>query len=103
MASLVKIGTTSDISDGEGKAYTCGKHRIAVFNVDGKFFAVSDACPHAGAPLSDGWIEGNELTCPWHGWTFDVRPCEPDPNDGLCRYRVQVDGNQLSIEIPDET
>ncbi|MBM3289947.1 MAG: Rieske 2Fe-2S domain-containing protein [Candidatus Hydrogenedentes bacterium] len=101
MAATMKIGVKSDIPAGEGRAYTCGNHRVAVFNVGGNFFAISDACPHAGGPLSDGWIDGTEVTCPWHGWTFDVRPCDVDPGDGVCRYPVHIDGDALSVEVPD--
>ena len=101
MPELVKVGVAGDIPNGEGKAYTCGKHRIAVFHIDGSYFAVSDACPHAGGPLSDGWLEGTEVTCPWHGWSFDVKLCDVDPKDGLCRYRVQVQGDEIHVEIPD--
>lgn len=101
MPAFVKVGTTSEIPDGEGKAFTYGKHRVAVFNVGGNFHAVSDACPHAGGPLSDGWLEGTEVTCPWHGWSFDVRLCEQDPNDGVCRYKVLVEGEDIKVELPD--
>ena len=100
MPELLKVGVTDEIPEGEGKAYTAGKHKVAIFNVGGSFYAINDACPHAGGPLSDGWMEGMEVTCPWHGWTFDVRPDAP-PTDGLCRYKVQVNGNELFVEIPD--
>jgi nitrite reductase/ring-hydroxylating ferredoxin subunit len=101
MPELVKVGVKSDIPDGEGKAFTCGKHRVAVFNIEGNYFAISDSCPHAGGPLSDGWLEGTEVTCPWHGWTFDVKPCDEDPKDGLCRYKVHLDGDDIKVEVPD--
>jgi nitrite reductase (NADH) small subunit len=46
---------------------------LAVANVDGTFFAIDNTCPHAGGPLGDGQLDGHELTCPCHGWSFDVR------------------------------
>ncbi len=101
MSELVPIGSANQIPNGEGKAFTCGKHRVAVFNIDGAFYAVSDSCPHAGGPLSDGWLDGTEVTCPWHGWSFDVKLCDEDPKDGLCRYKVQVENGELKVEIPD--
>mgnify|MGYP000861038162 CR=1 FL=1 len=101
MAEVVTVCTKSDIPVGEGKAFTCGKHRVAVFNLDGTFHAISDACPHAGGPLSDGWLEGSEVTCPWHGWTFDVKLCDEDPKDGVCRYKVLVEGDDIKVEVPD--
>ena len=101
MAEVVKVAEVGEIPEGEGKAVSHGKHRIAVFNVGGEFHAISDACPHAGGPLSDGWIEGTEVTCPWHGWAFDVKYSEDDRRDGICRYKVRIEGNDISVEIPD--
>jgi len=101
MPALVKLGAAADIPHGEGKAFTCGDRRVAVFNIDGNFFAIDDACPHAGGPLSDGWIEGTEVICPWHGWAFDVRPCAEDPKDGVCRYKVHVEAGTIAVELPD--
>jgi nitrite reductase/ring-hydroxylating ferredoxin subunit len=101
MSEVVKIAEVTEIADGEGKAVTLGKRRIAVFNMGGTFHAISDACPHAGGPLSDGWLDGTEVTCPWHGWSFDVQYCDEDRKDGICRYKVHVDGNDVKVELPE--
>lgn len=101
MPEIVTIAQKSDLPAGESKAITCGKHRIALFNIDGEFYAISDTCPHAGGPLSEGWVDGTEVTCPWHGWTFDVTYSEDDRRDGVCRYRVLVDGEDIKVELPD--
>ena len=45
---------------------------VALFNVDGRFHAVSNRCPHRGGPLGQGFVDGAEVSCPWHNWTFDV-------------------------------
>ena len=45
---------------------------IALFNVDGTFYALDGVCPHQGGPLGQGTLEGCIVTCPWHGWQFDV-------------------------------
>ena len=50
-----------------------GERAIALARVDGAFHALDNVCPHAGGPLGDGVLDGCQLTCPWHGWTFDVR------------------------------
>ena len=46
---------------------------IAVFNVNGIFYAISNSCVHKGGPLSDGFIDGDIVTCPWHGWKYSVK------------------------------
>ena len=47
------------------------------------------------------WLGGTEVTCPWHGWSFDVQLCDEDPKDGLCRYKVHAEDGELKVEIPD--
>jgi nitrite reductase/ring-hydroxylating ferredoxin subunit len=46
---------------------------IALFNVEGEFYALDGICPHQGGPLGKGRLAGTIVTCPWHGWQFDVR------------------------------
>lgn len=58
---------------GGSRAYAVGRYEVAVFHVDDGFYAVENACPHQGGPLADGWLEDATITCPWHGWCFDVR------------------------------
>lgn len=101
MPQKIRVASVGEIPDGEGKAFTCGSHRIAVFHISGNYYAVSDTCPHAGGPLSDGWIDGTEVTCPWHGWSFDVQYTDKDPGDGVRRYRICVEGDDINVEVPD--
>jgi len=72
---------------------------IAVFNVEGEIFAVSNICPHAGGAMSAGFIENGRISCPWHGWSFPLG-CEELPRDGLWRYRVEVKDDEVHVELP---
>ncbi len=72
MSKFVPVAQVADIPSGESRAYVVGDREVAVFNVDGVFHAIENACPHQGGPLAEGWIEGNIVTCPWHAWCFDV-------------------------------
>jgi nitrite reductase (NADH) small subunit len=45
---------------------------LALFNVDGAYYAIDDACPDRGGPLSEGDLDGPVVSCPWHGWAWDV-------------------------------
>ena len=77
------------------------KKRIAVFNVKGTYYATDDACPHRGAPLGDGPLTGQVVTCTWHGWEFDVSTgCHiTDPGLRLNRYKVQIIGNTIFVSL----
>jgi|SRR3989344_973480 len=68
----VKLCNASDVLTGKGKLFTVQGKRIAVFNVDGKFYGINGTCTHVGGPLWDGVCDGNVVTCPWHGAQFDV-------------------------------
>ena len=71
--ALQKVCTTNDLKDGEGRPFTISGKPIAVFKQNGQFFAIDNTCPHMGGPLGEGLLEGEEITCPWHGWQFSIR------------------------------
>lgn len=101
MSQLVTVAKTSDIPPGRSTAVTCGRTRIAIFNIEGEFYACSDTCPHAGAPLHMGFVRNKQVICPWHGWTFDLTVGPEAPPDGVRRYRVQVEDDEVKLELPD--
>ena len=82
-------------------AYAKGQ-QIAIFNVDGHFYATQATCTHRGGPLCEGDLAGEIITCPWHGSQFDVRTGEvvQDPaTEPLKIYPVTVRDEELVIEI----
>ena len=66
------IGRTSDVPAGEGRTVTIAGKGYAVFRDNGRFYALENRCPHSGGPLSDGMVGGGFVTCPLHGWKFDL-------------------------------
>jgi nitrite reductase/ring-hydroxylating ferredoxin subunit len=72
---------------------------VAIFLVDGSYYALDNACPHAGGPLADGFLEGSVVTCPWHMWQFDVRngACTFDESICVDSYQVRVDGEAILL------
>ena len=74
---------------------------IAVANVDGNFHACVSSCPHADGPLGDGSLDGSMLTCPYHGWEFDLRDgsCNTREDTTLQLYDVQVVGDAVCVKI----
>lgn len=73
LTGWVKVLELSEVAPGEVVEVLAGDRAVAIANVDGEIFALDSVCPHAGGPLGDGHLDGSVLTCPWHGWTFDVR------------------------------
>ena len=74
-------------------------NEIAVFNIDGEFYAIDNSCPHKGAPLSEGEICGHIVECALHGWQFDVRTgeCLTVP-ETIRTYRVRSEDGLLKVE-----
>ena len=91
----------SELPPGRAKLVFLGGEPVAVFNVDGQFYAIGDACTHAGGPLSDGELEGKTVVCPWHGSCFDVTTgeatCGPAEKP-VKTYRISMNGDTGKVE-----
>ena len=77
--------------------------RIVLARVGDVVHACSDVCAHQGGPLSEGKLNGIRLTCPWHGWMYDVRTGQclfPGRGDAVTVYPVRMDGDQVFVELP---
>jgi len=101
MATLTKVAKASDIAPGSGKVIEVGGKAIAVFNCDGTFYAVENACTHRGGPLGEGSLSGSTVTCPWHGWEYDVTSgvCTADDSMTVQKYDVKVDGDDILVSV----
>jgi len=102
MADFVRVAKTAEIVPGQGKMIEVGGKKIALFNVEGSFHAIDDTCTHRGGPLSEGVLDGKQVTCPWHGATYDVTTGDalgPPAPKGVARYNVRVEGSSIEVEI----
>jgi len=91
-----------DIPQGGMRLVHFNSQRIAVYNVGGNFYATSDECTHAGGPLTEGILKGDEVICPWHDSCFNVITGEvtcPPADEPLKTYRVIIDGEIGRIEL----
>lgn len=98
MPEFVKVIASADLPPGQGMEANVGGKPVALFNVGGRFYAVSNTCLHRGGPLGQGFVEGTTVTCPWHSWTWDVATGENVVNRELkvaCYATKVEDGNVL--------
>ena len=72
MPEWIPVATVSDCPPGTSIERVAGERMVAIANVDGTLHAIDGLCPHQGGPLGTGVLCGTVLTCPWHGWQFDV-------------------------------
>ena len=99
---LVKVANKKDLPSGKGMAVEVQGKTIALFNVNGEYYAMDDACTHAGGPLSEGTLEGVVVTCPWHGATFDVcsgTVMSQPAFSNVTSYKVIIEGEDIKIEV----
>jgi len=102
MPRSIRVAAVSELPPGASKEVLADDLVVALFNVGGKFYALDGVCPHAGGPLGEGTLRGTIVTCPWHGWQFDVTSGQNCLNARLMHksYPVTVDGDDVLVEIP---
>lgn len=100
MTAVVLIDVAS-VPSGTSAEVVADGRIFAVFNVDGIYHVIDGICPHAGGPLGKGTLCGNIVTCPWHGWQFDVRTGQHCLNQRLrqTQYETRIEGGNVVAEI----
>jgi nitrite reductase/ring-hydroxylating ferredoxin subunit len=98
----VRVASAAEVPPGEGRVAEVGGQTLAVFNVDGQFYAIANACLHRGGPLGEGELEGPVVTCPWHAWRWDVTSGANVNNPAIkvACFPVSVDNGQIFVELP---
>jgi nitrite reductase/ring-hydroxylating ferredoxin subunit len=99
---FVKAATVNDIPSGQVKQISLQGKTLALFNVNGTFYAIDNECSHRNGPLAEGFIEGSEVVCPWHGARFDIctgNNLSPPASKGVKSYKVQVVGQDVEVDV----
>ena len=98
---LIRAAKTSEIPAGSIREFQLDGKTVAVANVGGSFYCIDNTCLHRGGPLGQGVMEGKSVTCPWHGWQYDVTTGKVgmNPSVGVACYKVEVRGEDLYVEI----
>lgn len=99
MAEFVTIAKITDIASGSGKTILVNGKDIAVFNVNGSFYAIDGTCVHRGGPLGDGELQGKVVTCPWHRWTYDVTTgvSTLNPAAQVACYKTKIEAGEVQV------
>ena len=100
MSDKTFVAETDELPPGSRKVVKLGDVDVAILNVEGKFYAIKDSCPHLGEPLSMGALDGMTLACPGHGWKFDIktgRCVKGDEDISLRTFDTMVEGDRLYV------
>ena len=94
MSEFVSVGRIGDFVSGQGKMVTVSGRHVALFRLGDEFYAIDNLCLHKAGPLCEGFIENDVVTCPWHGWSYEIRTgtLVQDPRVGVSKHVVRVEG-----------
>ncbi len=97
----VRVGAVDDLCDGAARVVHVDKRDIALVRIaEDEWYALSNLCRHAFGPLSEGFVDGHWLICPWHGWRYDVRDGTTDhPDADVKTYPVSVRDGEVFIRV----
>lgn len=102
MAQFIRITSESDLPPAnQAKEFSCGNKTMCIANLDGKLSAMDNICLHRGGPLGQGVVEGGKVTCPWHGWAWDVKTgaTDMDPNLKVRIYPMKIENGEVLVEV----
>jgi nitrite reductase (NADH) small subunit len=102
MPRFVKLASLDELPVGAAKEVEFEGRVYALYNLEWMISAIDGICPHQGGPLADGLVEGTMVTCPWHGWQFDIRtgktPLGPKIKQPV--YEVKIEGQDVLVAVP---
>ena len=101
MSEFLKALPIAELPAGQCREALVAGKAVALFNVDGSVYALSNTCIHRGGPLGQGSLSGTSVMCPWHAWTYDVTTGESTVNPDLKvdRYEVKVEDGQVLVRL----
>lgn len=101
---FVRVGRTGEVPDGRPEVFDVEDRKIAVYRLDGEYYAIDDLCTHDGGPLAEGEVDGDVVTCPRHGARFNIRTGAALSFPAITpvdTYPVRVEGEDLLVGLPD--
>lgn len=101
--SWYRIATVTECPPGSSLERVAAGQVVALFNVAGEFYALDGVCPHQGGPLGKGQLNQCQLSCPWHGWQFDVRSGQNQANVTINQptFDVKVEQDCVYVNLSD--
>lgn len=105
MTGFIKVARVNDLDEGELMAVEVDGEPVCLAKVDGKLYAITDNCTHIGGPLNEGELDGEVLTCPWHGAQFNVctgKVLRGPARQDIQTYAVKMDDDDIFVRLPEE-
>lgn len=104
MTDFFKVAQSDELDEGELMSIEVDGEPVCLAKVNGCIYAFTDNCTHISGPLNEGELDGEVLTCPWHGAQFDVttgKVLRGPARQDIATYPVKVEGNAVFVSLPD--
>jgi nitrite reductase/ring-hydroxylating ferredoxin subunit len=101
--SFRRVASVNDVPVGQGFLVEANGRSLAVFNAGGgRVYACGASCPHEEGPLAEGWLEGDAVVCPWHGFDFELLTgrCRVDPELSVPVFAARVQDDAIEVDLP---
>ena len=101
MTVWINVCKFDEVEEGKARTVSANEKLLALFKSEGKVYALDNSCPHRGGPLGEGHLEGMEVTCPWHAWSFNIKTgaCESMPGMKQTTFPTKVEKGEVWVEI----
>jgi nitrite reductase (NADH) small subunit len=98
--AFLRAARKDEIPDGTIREYQVDGKTVALANVGGTIYAIDNVCLHRGGPLGGGVMNGKVVTCPWHGWEYDVTTGKvaQNPAVGVSCYKLEIRGEDIFVD-----
>jgi nitrite reductase/ring-hydroxylating ferredoxin subunit len=102
MGGFARVAKLHEVPPGGSKVVVVAGFPVALFNVEGRIYATSNVCLHRGGPVGEGFLDGSVVTCPLHGWEYDVRTGQnvANPVAKLRTFDVRIEGDDVLVASP---
>ena len=102
MGQWIDVGSKDELAQDGKRCLSAQGHRLVLCQVDGAFTAIENNCPHAGMPIGEGPLDGHVLTCPFHGYAYNVKTgknVDYEADVPLTVYNVMVENDRVMVEV----
>jgi len=101
MSQWIRVAQASEVPPGGSCEVVAGERVVALFHTAEGWYALDGICPHQGGPLGKGRLTDCLVTCPWHGWQFDVRSGQSQLSSGLRQptLAVKIEGDGVYVDL----
>jgi nitrite reductase/ring-hydroxylating ferredoxin subunit len=103
MSEFIRVAKAAELAPGSVLRVDVAGKAIALYNLDGTYYATDDICTHAYASLAEGFLDGATIECPLHGAQFSIKTGEalsPPASEPLATYAVRVEGEDILVAVP---